>query len=108
MDILTDILVISFSLALLWKVRINMRQKFGLGIILCLSIAMIIIAAVRIAGIKGDHGEVDIVWLAFWQQQECSTALIMICVSAFRSLFVAHTTKKRPNGKYHYFPSYWR
>lgn len=108
MDIITDILVISFPLALLWKVRINVHQKFGLGVILCLSIAMIIIAAVRIAGIRRGDGEVDIVWLAFWQQQECSTALTMVCVSAFRSLFIPHATGRRPTGKNHYSPSYWR
>ena len=33
-------------------------------------------------------GSVDIVWLIFWQQQECSIAVLMVSVSAFRSLFV--------------------
>lgn len=108
MDIMTDILVLSFPLALLWKVRINMHQKFGLGVVLCLSIVMIIIAAVRIAGIKRSNGEIDTVWLVFWQQQECSTALTMVCVSAFRSLLVPHATGNRPNGKNHFSPSYWR
>lgn len=108
MDILTDILVISFPLALLWKVQIKTRQKFSVGLILCLSIVMIIIAAVRIGGIKGGHGEVDIVWLAFWQQQECSIALTMVCVTAFRSLLVARTRKKCPKEKHHYSPVYWR
>ena len=44
------------------------------------------------AGIKHE-GTVDIVWSTFWQQQECSVAVIMVSVSAFRSFFVA---KKRP------------
>lgn len=109
MDVLTDILVISFPPALLWKVRINMQQKVGLGLMLSLSIVMIIITSVRIGGIKGGRGEVDIVWTAFWQQQESSIALTMVCTSAFRSLYVARVTKKkRPNGIHHYFPSHWR
>lgn len=100
--------MISFPLTLLWKVRMNLRQKFGIGLILCLSSVMIIIAIVRIGGMKGAHGEVDTVWLSFWQQQECSTALTMVSASAFRSLLVDPTAKKRQHGNYHYSPSYWR
>ena len=48
---------------------------------------MIIVAIVRIAGMR-KRGGVDIVWLAFWSQQECSIAVLMVSVSAFRSLFV--------------------
>lgn len=91
MDVVTDILVVSFPIALLWKVRINLRQKLGLALVLCLSIVMVIIAIVRIAGIRLGGGNVDIVWLAFWMQQECSVAVIMVSCSAFRSFFVAST-----------------
>lgn len=93
MDVVTDFLVVSFPIALLWKVRINVRQKLGLALFLCLSLIMAIVAIVRIAGIKLSGGNVDIVWLAFWMQQECSIAVIMISSSAFRSFFVAGTAK---------------
>ena len=33
-------------------------------------------------------GSVDIIWLVFWWQQECSIAVLMVSISAFRSLFV--------------------
>ena len=88
MDVVTDILVLSFPIALLWKVRINLRQKLGLALILCLSIVMVIIALVRIAGINLAGGNVNIVWLAFWMQQECSISVIMVSSAAFRSFFV--------------------
>jgi len=87
MDITTDLLVLSFPLALLWRVRISLRQKFGLGCVLSLSLFMIVIAVIRMGGIQQASGVVDIVWLAFWQQQECSIAVIMVSVSAFRSFF---------------------
>lgn len=87
MDITTDLLIVSFPLALLWRVRISFQQKFGLGCVLSLSLFMIIIAVIRMAGIQQASGVVDIVWLAFWQQQECSIAVIMVSVSAFRSFF---------------------
>jgi hypothetical protein len=89
MDISTDLLVLSFPPLLLWRVRITPRQKLGLTISLCLSAAMIIVAIVRMAGIQLPGGTPDIVWLAFWQQQECSIAVTMVSASAFRSFFCA-------------------
>lgn len=107
MDVVTDILVVSFPVALLWRVRVNVRQKIGLGVSLCLSLVMAIVSIVRISCIKFNGGAVDIVWLVFWQQQECSIAVIMVSVSAFRSLFVANTaTIVSP--KQDKLSSYWR
>ena len=89
MDITSDLLVLSLPVSILWKVRISVRQKIGLAFSLCLSCIMVIVTIVRIAGIKPrGSGSVDIVWLVFWQQQECSIAVLMVSVSAFRSLFV--------------------
>ena len=94
MDVTSDILVVSLPVALLWKVRINIWQKVGLSLSLCLSLVMVFVTVVRMAGIKLAGG-VDIVWLGFWQQQECSIAVIMVSVSAFRSFFVAGAARKR-------------
>lgn len=105
MDVVSDILVVSFPISLLWRVRINLHQKLGLALVLCLSLVMVIIAIVRIAGIKLGGGNVDIVWLAFWMQQECSIAVIMVSSSAFRSFFVASTTKS-PSPPYS--PGSWK
>ena len=93
MDITTDLLILSFPFILLWKVHINARQKIGLAFSLCLSGVMVMVAIVRIAGMRPGGGPVDIVWLAFWQQQECSIAVLMVSVSAFRSLFVQSPAK---------------
>ena len=89
-----DVLVLSLPVSILWRVRITIRQKSGLAFSLCLSGVMVIVSIVRIAGMRhGGSGNVDIVWLSFWQQQECSIAILMISVSAFRPLFVPSTTK---------------
>lgn len=109
MDIVTDLMVLSFPLALLWKVRINVRQKIGLGLSLCLSLVMIIVSVVRISGVYLADGNVDIVWLAFWMQQECSIAVIMVSVSAFRSFFVAKAANSPYRGSPKHTPSNkWR
>ena len=107
MDVSTDVLVVSFPIILLWKVRINFRQKIGLGISLCLSLVMVVVAIARMSGIKLAGGAVDIVWLVFWQQQECSIAVIMVSVSAFRSLFVANALSNTSPKKAH-VTSYWK
>lgn len=107
-DVITDILVVSFPAALLWRVQLDVRQKFGLGFSLCLSLVMAMIAIVRISGIKTGNGAIDIVWLAFWQQQECSIALTMVSVSAFRSFFVATAAADPPPRRLRYSPHYWR
>ena len=108
MDITTDLLVLSFPFILLWKVRINARQKMGLAFSLCLSGVMVIVAIVRIAGMRQVGGPVDIVWLAFWQQQECSIAVFMVSVSAFRSLFVQSPAKTPAPRQTRESPSYRR
>lgn len=84
--------VVSFPIILLWKVKLRLLQKLGLGIMLSLSLVMAIVAIVRIAGIRLQTGEVDILWVAFWQQQECSIAVTTLAITAFRSVFVASTS----------------
>lgn len=90
MDVTSDILVVSLPVALLWNLRITRWQKAGLSLTLCLSLVMVLVAIIRSAGVK-HAGTVDIVWLTFWKQQECSIAVIMVSVIAFRSFFVAAT-----------------
>lgn len=94
-DVVTDFMVASLPIMLLWKVQISIHQKLGLGIMLSLSLVMAIVAIVRLAGIRLGGGEVDIVWVSFWQQQECSIAVCMLSVTAFRSFFVANSTPNR-------------
>lgn len=94
-DVLSDVLIVSIPICLLWRVRISMRQKFGLGITLCLSLVMVIIAFVRIGGNHLPGGQVDVVWLAFWQQNECNIAVWMVSMTAFRSFFTSNTQEDR-------------
>lgn len=105
MDVTSDILLISIPVTLLWGVHIKRRQKIGLGISLCLSLVMVLIAVTRMAGIKLDNGEVDIIWLGFWMQQECSIAVIMVSASAFRSFFVKSSINSPPG---HQVPRSWK
>ncbi len=71
------------------------QQKLGLGVLLSLSIVMVIVAIVRVAGVRLQSGDVDIVWLAFWQQQECSIAVSTFAITAFRTLFVQSASNQK-------------
>lgn len=86
--------MVSFPIVLLWKVQLSMRQKIGIGSSLCLSLVMVLVAVVRISGVRLPNGKPDLVWLAFWQQQECSIAVTMVSLTAFRSLFVAEPSRR--------------
>lgn len=95
-DIVSDIVVLSLPIILLWRVRVDARQKIALGLSLCLSIITIIVAVVRMAGIRLANDRVDIVWLLFWQQQQSSIAVIIVSLSAVRAVFVAKSMHQPP------------
>ena len=86
--------VISIPVALLWNVQISLRQKFALWGILCLSIFTMITAVVKVAGGNINHGQVDSAWAIFWLQIEAAVAVIVVSMTAFRALFVAHKASK--------------
>lgn len=77
--------VISIPLILLWKVKIKPQQKIFIGIFLCLSICMIIIAIVRGSVFRRNNVN-DPVWILFWHQIEGAVAIITVSITAFRSL----------------------
>ena len=79
---------------LLWRVRIKPSQKIGLGAFLCLSTSMILMAITRAAGFR-FHGKFDNTWVFIWQHLEACVAVMMLSLTAFRSVFVA----AKPNPK---------
>lgn len=55
---------------------------------------MIIIAIIRISGLRIETTILDIVWELFWQQTEAAVAVIMVSITAFRSLLGIKTREK--------------
>ena len=89
-------LVLVIPIHLLWHIQINLRQKILIGTSLCLSIVMIIITIIRMSKIRIGPTQTDIIWEVFWHQVEACTAVIMVSVSAFRYVFVAHEARQQP------------
>ncbi|KAL8627148.1 hypothetical protein Q9189_007157 [Teloschistes chrysophthalmus] len=85
--------VVSIPIALLWNVRIKLRQKLGIGALLCLSAVMSIIAIVKASGIRTPSDSFDILWELFWQQIEACVAVLMVSITAFRSIFISNKPK---------------
>lgn len=88
LDITTDLMIIGIPVCLLWPVRIKARQKLVIGIFLSLNLFMAVTAAVRVSGLN-YQGTFDIIWLYIWQHIEACVAVIVISLTAFRSVFVS-------------------
>lgn len=59
---------------------------------------MIIIAVIRTTGIPIRKNNVDLVWELFWAEAEASIAVIMVSITAFRSLLGIKALKAREEG----------
>lgn len=91
---------------LLWNVKIKRSQKLLLGLFLCLSICMIIIAIVRVSGLHlGSNKSIDVLWQVFFQQVEASISVITVSLTAFRVLLgmkARHSREKKAQAWYSY------
>lgn len=70
----------------------RLKQKFSLGVFLCLSLVMAMIALVRVGGIVKGH-VADGMWTDFWQYCEGCVACIMASITPFRTIFVSLVTR---------------
>lgn len=66
------------------------RQKLSLALFLCLNFVMIVVAAVRMSGIRAGGGTTeDIIWAVLWHQIESCIAVVMVSFIAFRAAVIA-------------------
>ena len=97
LDILTDLLILVIPIRLISQIQIKLRQKIALGASLCLSIVIVMVSITCIAGIRASSTTeaVDVVWELFWQAAEACVAVTMVSLVAFRSFFVAQSSKQQ-------------
>lgn len=79
---------------LLWRVRMKLRQKLGIGAFLCLGLCITIVACVRFSG---THTHANIVqgWEYFWLEVEACVAVCMVSLCVFRSVVVMEERRAR-------------
>ena len=90
----------------LWQVEMRLQQKLGLGVFLCLSVVMIVTAVVKACGFM-NHGQLDETWVFLWQQVEACVAIMMISLTAFRSIFLSSSSRppRRSLNRWHFTSS---
>ncbi|KAL8741946.1 MAG: hypothetical protein Q9184_008324, partial [Pyrenodesmia sp. 2 TL-2023] len=91
---------ITIPVALLWRVRLDLRRKVALGTTLCLSIFTIVTAIVRLSGGNTLGGQIDSSWVIFWLQVEAAVAVMVVSITTFRALFVAERLQKPESPRY--------
>lgn len=94
----TRSLVVSIPVLVLNKTQMKLSRKVGLGMFLCLSVVMALIALVRVGGFR-IQGKTDITWQHFWMYMEACVAIIMGSATAFRTLFLDEKSRKTPEKK---------
>ena len=87
-------------MALLWRVRIDLRRKFALGTMLCLSVFTIITAIVKVSGGNTNNGQIDSSWVIFWLQIEAAVAVMVVSITAYRALFIVERSRAQESPRY--------
>lgn len=86
--------VISIPVCILWQAQFSLRQKLSIGIVLCLSVFIIAIAMVRAISAR-VYGPDEQVWDSLWLAIEACVSVIMVSMTAFRTLFVMPRRSQR-------------
>lgn len=77
----------------------RLAQKIGLAGLLCLSIVMVLISAIRMTAYANHPGLIDITWTYFWMCLESCVAIIMASISVIGPFFVNKGRVKKANDK---------
>lgn len=96
MDILTDILIITVPIALVYPVKLPLQRKLAIVSMLSLSVFMIVITVIRVTGasLPTEFGTLDASWVCFWQAMEAVVAIVMVSALALKSMFGLESQKK--------------
>ncbi|KAH6663435.1 hypothetical protein B0J14DRAFT_644878 [Halenospora varia] len=100
MDVITDALIMTIPIAILWNVRISWKKKLALAGLFCLTIITISFSIIRVAVVSSASKLPDISWLYLWSSIEPPIAVIVSCLASFRTLFVKNEAPPPTTGGY--------
>ncbi|KAF2470378.1 uncharacterized protein BDR25DRAFT_151954, partial [Lindgomyces ingoldianus] len=89
LDILSDCLIVSIPILILWNVHVPLRKKIILTGIFSATVIVMVVSIIRVTVVNSKHQSAEIAWLVFWSFVENGTAIMISCVASFRQLFVA-------------------
>jgi hypothetical protein len=88
LDIITDLMIVIIPILVLRRSPLKSRQKVAVGTFLSLSTVMIIVSITRSTKIHGPPNvPINVTWAIFWTHIEASVAIIMVSLTAFRTIF---------------------
>lgn len=90
-DVVTDLMIVSIPVLLLHKTQLRYTQKMRILTFLCLSVFMVAFAIARLSGglMRDSYGVLtySLAWTTLFLHIECSIAVLMGGVTAFRNVF---------------------
>ncbi|KAF2689535.1 hypothetical protein K458DRAFT_427676 [Lentithecium fluviatile CBS 122367] len=94
-DVLSDVIVICFPVLIVWKTRLNWRQKLVLSSVFLLvgfTIGVTIVRGSIFGGVyksvtQVDRQVIDSSWMLFWWFIEYIVSFVIACLISFRSLW---------------------
>ncbi|KAI0435978.1 hypothetical protein F4803DRAFT_557459 [Xylaria telfairii] len=105
LDVICDALIIAFPAMIIWRTKMNWRQKATISAVFLLVGFTIAVTIVRVSLFgevynelqKNDRKVVDTTWILFWLYVEYLVSFIINCIISFRSLWV--NQKEKANEK---------
>jgi len=95
-DLVTDAMIISIPILLLWNVRISTRKRIGLFGLFSLTITTMIFSIIRVT-LVSTGTQANVSWLYTWGNVEVTVSIIVACLGSFRQLFVKSEGKSSYN-----------
>jgi len=103
LDVLTDALIMSMPISILWKVRMSFTRKLQLAGVFSLVIITMVTSIIRVSvvssALSNEH-QVEITWLYMWHFVESSIALLVACLASFRTLFAVKERRTQEEERY--------
>lgn len=102
-DVLSDVLVICFPILIVWKTRLNWRQKFvlsGVFLLVGFTIGVTVVRGSIFGGVykavkQSDRQVIDSSWMLFWWYIEFIVSFVIACLISFRSLWSSREEASR-------------
>lgn len=96
-DVLTDAMILSIPISMMWNVRILWQQKLALMGLFSLTIVATIVSILRVTLVTSNEHQPDSTWLYTWSNLDMAVAIIVACLASFRQLFIKseHNSLKR-------------
>ncbi|KAF1969287.1 hypothetical protein BU23DRAFT_363246, partial [Bimuria novae-zelandiae CBS 107.79] len=87
LDVVTDFMIMTIPCAILWRVKIPLKQKLALLGLFSLVMITSLFAILRVALIQKFSKQPEPTWAYMWTSLEQNMAIIVACLGTFRTLF---------------------